>query len=126
MLKPEEQQALQQALGLKKPDTLSQDSETLKHINLFLSAIMFFHPDKWTLWINDQTVGPNNSFPGLLVKDVSADEIIISTEDSPQHLVSLKPNQSYVVHEGRVVEGDVRSAPATFANEQGLKKSLLH
>ncbi len=110
MLNPEEQEALQQALGLKKPETFLQDPETLKHVNLFLSAIMFFHPDKWTLWINDQIVGPKNSFPGLSVKDVSADEIIFTTEDSPHHLVSLKPNQSYVVHESRVVEGDARVA----------------
>lgn len=109
MLSPEEQEVLQQALGLKKHEVLLQDPETLKHVNLFLSAIMFFHPDKWTLWINDQIVGPKNSFPGVFVKDVSADEIIISTEESPNHLVSLKPNQSYVVDESRVVEGDVRT-----------------
>ncbi len=109
MLTPEEQDALQQVLGLKKSEVLSQDSEALKRVNLFLSAIMFFNPDRWTLWINDQTVSSKNSFPGLLIKDVSADEIIISTEDSPKHLISLKPNQSYIVHEGRVVEGDARN-----------------
>ena len=115
MLSSAEQTALQKALShqpgskikslenaLNFPD-YSPDSQTF-----FLSAILYFSPEKWTIWINDQMITNLGQMEGVHLKCVLPDHIILQTFKDKTIDFSLKPNQSFIVQEERVVEGDRR------------------
>ena len=83
--------AEQQALGpdndwdenlVSKP--ASGEGKNILQEVVFLSAILYFSPDKWTLWLNDQVVHQQGKFEGAMLKSVSPNHVILRllTKDS--------------------------------------------
>ncbi len=108
--------AEQQALGpdndwdenlVSKP--ASGEGKNILQEVVFLSAILYFSPDKWTLWLNDQVVHQQGKFEGAMLKSVSPNHVIFSLGDDGQEEFLLKPNQSLIVTTRKVVEGDRRA-----------------
>ena len=110
--------AEQQALGSDNDwdETLvsnpsSGDAKNMSQGVVFLSAILYFSPDKWTLWLNDQVVHQQGKFESISLKSVSPNHVVFSLGDDDQEEFLLKPNQSLIIMAKKVVEGDRRTFP---------------
>lgn len=119
MLSLAEQEALQQAQGLEQQilDKIEND-ESLKGSEnkynqdiIFLSAILYFSPDKWTIILNDQIITAQGYYQGILLKNVTPDQVILSMGEQNQLELPLRINQSFLADEKRIMEGDQRSKP---------------
>ena len=123
MLTRAEQTALEKALGIERRTGSPRDYDPERDIirfsqTFFLSAILYFAPDKWTLWLNDQVISNRDPTEGMILKSVLPDRIICQTTGEENIEFSLKPNQSFIVDEKRVVEGDKRFLSLSSSQEK--------
>lgn len=80
---------------------------------LFLSAILYFHSDQWTVWINDKSYTfEENGDDQLKLKNVTQHFIELELNNTFKKCVKLRTNQSLVTADCRVVDGDARLRPS--------------
>lgn len=75
---------------------------------LHLSALIFYEPQKWSLWFGDRQVRKDNLPPFLTDLKVFAHHIDVSVIPRPGAApipVRLRPNQTFLVDLQRIVEG---------------------
>ena len=78
---------------------------------LHFSAIMYISPRIWTVWLNGQRFSPDRWPEHVEALGVERDSIELTlrvTEGAAPVTVRLRPNQTYIVATGEVVEGAPR------------------
>ncbi len=76
---------------------------------LFLSAILYFTPSHWTVWINDKTyTADDTEDDGLKITKVTNHHIEFQLKDMAKRLTRLRANQSLVTVGHRIIDGDSR------------------
>lgn len=78
---------------------------------LHLSAIVYFSPSSWTIWLNGERVTPDRWPKHIEALAVERDSIQVKLRIGDDRLplsVQLWPNQTYIVSTGNVVEGAPR------------------
>jgi hypothetical protein len=104
---PEE--TLAEIVEMNDPDNLNI---TLVPDILFLSAILYFEPSQWTVWINDKTYTASDADDDLLkVSNVTKDSIELELKDYLKKSTKVRANQSLVISGRRVIDGDARIKP---------------
>ena len=76
---------------------------------IHLSAIVYHAPDDWRVWLNGESFTPGARAGPIEILKVSADRVVLAWRPRPgahQARIELRPNQTYVVASGRVVEGN--------------------
>ena len=78
---------------------------------LHLSAIVYFSPSSWTIWLNGERVTPDRWPKHIEALAVERDSIQVKLRIGDDRLplsVQLWPNQTYIVSTENVVEGAPR------------------
>lgn len=108
---PEEVNVLQDASTDIFPFSVSLTNNVL-----FLSAILYFSPSRWTIWINDKTYTTDDTEDATIkITNVTNDYVVFILKNIPKKSIKLRANQSLIVAECSIVEGDAR---------QGKSKSI--
>lgn len=111
MLSPSEENALEKALSdspnLQTPKNQQNDEDLM----LYLSSIIFVNEDKWTLWINDQRVSDHKNIPSnISIITVTSSHILFNLQNDPSRQFQLNADQTYMVQEQKIVDGDARKS----------------
>jgi hypothetical protein len=130
MLSLAEQEALQQAQGLDQQildkvwgNEASKELETKSNqAIIFLSAVLYFSPDKWTVIINDQIITAQGYSQGIWLKSVTPDQIVFSLEEQAPLEFFLRINQSFLINEKIIIEGDQRTKSDTLVVDKDIEK----
>ncbi|MFM7557890.1 MAG: hypothetical protein ACKO6C_04015 [Alphaproteobacteria bacterium] len=127
LTKQSDEEAKRQAEELKNVEASEENAKSY----IYLSSIMFFSPQSWSLWINEtKYMASTNKEDGeLFFKDLSQDKItvvwklsiskwkILSGKKSEEYApkinsanqveveFSLKPNQTFILSSNKVVDG---------------------
>ena len=119
MLSQAEQEALKHATqtkkATKKATPLSGDTRVNEHM-LYLSTIMYFDANRWTIWLNDSAIHKNDPLPWpLKLCEVSPHTICIELASSPTTKLTLRPHQSVDMSTGQIADGDQRMISSFFS-----------
>ncbi len=81
--------------------------DPIEDATLYLSSILYYSPDEWTIWINGVPIGPKQELKSIEVTEISSDYVDLLVPLSAQGMrpVRLAPNQTFVTKSGAVVEG---------------------
>jgi hypothetical protein len=75
---------------------------------IHLAAILYHAPDDWRIWLNGQSFTPAGRPGPIEILKVTAERVVLAWRPGsggPPRRVELRPNQTYVVASGAVVEG---------------------
>lgn len=90
------------------PEPVALKMEPVEHI-LFVSAILYFNQDQWTVWINDKTYTIDyNEDQYIKIVRVSNDQVQLELKNANQKIVRLRANQSLVPVCHNIIDGDAR------------------
>jgi len=83
------------------------DGSGIENATLYLSTILYFGPENWTIWINGSPVGPRQDFQEFEVTAIDANsvELVVPLSAQGMRPVRLSPNQTFVAKTGDVIEG---------------------
>jgi hypothetical protein len=76
--------------------------------SIHLGAIVYQAPDDWRVWLNGQSFTPAARPGPIAILKVTADRVVLIWRPGPgatPSRIELRPNQTYVVASGEVVEG---------------------
>lgn len=73
--------------------------------NIHLSAILYYGPQQWSIWINGIRVEPGQSLAGASVGVVTERHVDLMVGTEKPQPVRLRPNQTWLAGYGTVVEG---------------------
>jgi hypothetical protein len=113
MLTPEEVSILQAIVpednGLLEVDEVTNLNPCVLPEILFLSAILYFKPTHWTVWINDKTYTADDNEDSL-IKLVKVTQHLVEFElkDYFKKMNKMRANQSLITLGRRIVDGDAR------------------
>ena len=81
--------------------------DPIEDATLYLSTILYYGPDEWTIWINGVPINPRQELQSFEVTEISPDHVDLLVPLSAQGMrpVRLSPNQTFVTKSGAVVEG---------------------
>ena len=117
MLSPSQENAIEQALSDSPDFKTSKTQQSDEDLMLYLSSIIFVNEDKWTFWINDQRVSDLKSMPhNILIKTVTSSHILFNLQNDSNHQFQLNANQTFMVQEQKIVDGDARKSPPSQNN----------
>lgn len=71
----------------------------------YFSALIYFDSNKWTLWINDEKIQPNQQCQ-LPFKINVQQNCVILTVDNKDY--TLMPDQSFNLDDKKIINGDAR------------------
>ena len=109
MLSPSEENALEQVLSDSPNLQTSKTQQSDEDLMLYLSSIIFVNEDKWTLWINDQRVSDHkNILNNISITTVTSSHILFNLQKDPSRQFQLNANQTYMMQEQKIVDGDAR------------------
>jgi hypothetical protein len=82
-------------------------AEGIENATLYLSTILYFDPQNWTIWINGSPIGPRQDFQEFEVTAIDANsvELVVPLSAQGMRPVRLSPNQTFVAKTGDIVEG---------------------
>lgn len=111
MLSPSEENALEKVLSDSPNLQTSKTQQSDEDLMLYLSSIIFVNEDKWTLWINDQKVSDHKNIPNnISITTVTSSHILFNLQNDPSRQFQLNANQTYMVQEQKIVDGDARKS----------------
>lgn len=92
---------------------------------LHLSAIVYHDPTDWRVWLNGRRFTPNSRAGTIELVDVGPDAVWLLWHglDQPATPVQLRPNQSYVIVSGTIIEGRVEQ---TLTQLQGRTPAITN
>lgn len=81
--------------------------DPIEDATLYLSTILYYSPEEWTIWINGVPISPKQELRSFEVTEISPDHVDLLVPLSAQGMrpVRLSPNQTFVTKSGAVVEG---------------------
>ena len=79
----------------------------IENASLYLSTIMYYGPNDWTIWVNGVPIGPGQDFQSFQVGQIGPRfvELMVPLSAMGMRPVRLSPNQTFVVKTGAIVEG---------------------
>lgn len=85
----------------------SRGRDPIEDATLYLSTILYYGPDEWTIWINGVPIGPKQELKSFEVTEISPGHVDLLVPLSAQGMrpVRLSPNQTFVTKSGAVIEG---------------------
>jgi hypothetical protein len=97
------------AIGRKKEDD-SSNNGAIESATLYLSTIVYYGPQDWTVWVNGIPIRPGQEFQAFQITDIQPDHVELMVPLSAQGMrpVRLSPNQTFIAKTGTVVEGPWR------------------
>ena len=79
---------------------------------LFISAILYFQPTHWTVWINDKAyTADNNEDEFLKLVNVTQHSVELELKDFKKP-AKIRANQSLITTRRHVIDGDARIKPS--------------
>lgn len=113
MMTPEEVSLLN---SVAPDDTLLEISDEIANLTpavvpdiLFLSAILYFNPTHWTVWINDKIYTAEDAEDEQLkLVKVTQHLVELELKDYFKKCTKIRTNQSLVTIGHRIVDGDAR------------------
>lgn len=76
---------------------------------LFLSAILYFSPSHWTVWINDRTYTADDTEDKILkIRKVTNQYVLLQIKDKARKIIKLRANQSLLLPKRNIIDGDIR------------------
>lgn len=114
MLSQSEASTVEQALSDVSSSNISKTQQSDEDLMLYLSSIIFVNEDKWTLWINDQRISDHQSMPNnILINTITPSHILFNLQNDPKHQFQLNTNQTYMIEEQKIVDGDARKSQSS-------------
>jgi hypothetical protein len=88
-------------------DSQRNGASSIEKASLYLSTILYYGPDEWTIWVNGVPVGPDQDFQSFSVTSVGPNfvELLVPLSAQGMQPVRLSPNQTFIAASGTVVEG---------------------
>ena len=82
-------------------------SDAIESAALYLSTIVYYGPQNWTIWVNGKPIGPEQDFQSFKVTDIGPRfvEFLVPLSAQGMRPVRLEPNQTFIAKSGAVVEG---------------------
>jgi len=82
-------------------------SNKIEDASLYLSTIVYYGPEDWTIWVNGKPIGPSQDFTDFKVTDIGPRyvELLVPLSAQGMRPVRLEPNQTFISKSGAVVEG---------------------
>ena len=73
----------------------------------YLSSILYYGPNEWTIWVNGRPIGPRQDFETFRVTEITPQYVKLLVPLSAQGMrpIKLEPNQTFVAESGVVIEG---------------------
>ncbi len=94
-------------------DAVTEEKEAQRKLRfsstaLHLSSIVYSGPQTWAIWLNGRRITPNRLPENM--KAVSVDKYSVRFDYKPSRIkpavkVRLRPNQSYLISTGKIIEG---------------------
>lgn len=76
---------------------------------LFLSAVLYFSPTHWTVWINEKSYTADDIEDSTLkIIKVTNHYIEFELKDTIKKIIKLRSNQSLITIGYRIIDGDAR------------------
>lgn len=100
---PTERQTIESEIRQNPPEQTVRS----KHL-LHLSSILYFAPDRWTIWLQGRRFTPQTQAPDITILQVTADAVSLHYKragSSETIQVTLRPHQSVNLLSGSVSEG---------------------
>jgi hypothetical protein len=90
-----------------KDDKKKENSNAIENAKLYLSTILYYGPNDWTIWVNGIAIGPKQEFQSFQITDIKPNyvELTVPLSALGMRPVKLSPNQTFIVASGTVVEG---------------------
>lgn len=84
-----------------------RDDSAIEEATLYLSTILYYGPNDWTIWINGLPINPGENFRSFQVTDIGPSHVDLLVPLSAQGMrpVRLAPNQTFITSSGTIVEG---------------------
>lgn len=81
--------------------------DAIEDATLYLSTILYYGPDEWTIWVNGSPITARQDFSSFEITSIGPDfvELLVPLSAQGMRPVRLSPNQTFVVQSGAVVEG---------------------
>ena len=114
------------AVSRKGQPLIPTASEAYQAVDiLHLSAIVYHDPTDWRVWLNGRRFTPNSRAGTIEIVEVGPDAVWLLWHglDQPATPVQLRPNQSYVMASGTIVEGRVGQ---TLTQLQGRRPAITN
>ncbi len=128
MLSQAEQEALRAFTKKKQTSELASNEIDLSPgaINkdiVYLSSILDFGDNKWTIWLNDRPLHPeeHHDWPFNIVA-VNFHSLTVQL-DTPGRKVTLAPHQSLNIRDGQVFDGDYRRSNSESSSHPNTPSS---
>lgn len=88
-------------------DDKKGSGNSIENATLYLSTIMYYGPNDWTVWVNGVPIGPGQEFQSFQITDIKPTYVELTVPLSAQGMrpVRLSPNQTFIVASGTVIEG---------------------
>ena len=98
---------IQSRIGQAEAGAGANAMSTFENASLYLSSILYFGPNDWTIWVNGVPIEPKQDFQAFRVTDISPSsvELLVPLSAMGMRPVRLGPNQTFLVKSGVVVEG---------------------
>ncbi|MGE0282890.1 MAG: hypothetical protein AB7E79_03715 [Rhodospirillaceae bacterium] len=84
-----------------------RSADGIENATLYLSTILYFGPENWTVWINGAPIGPRHDFQEFEITAIDSNsvELVVPLSAQGMRPVRLAPNQTFVARTGDIVEG---------------------
>lgn len=84
-----------------------RSEEAIENAALYLSTIVYYGPQDWTIWVNNKPIGPTQDFSSFKITDIGPRyvELVVPLSANGMRPVRLEPNQTFISKSGNVVEG---------------------
>ena len=81
--------------------------DAIENATLYLSTIVYYGPQSWTIWVNGKPISPGEEFKSFQITDIGPRfvELLVPLSAQGMRPVRLEPNQTFVAKSGAVVEG---------------------
>jgi len=73
----------------------------------YLSSILYYGPNEWTIWVNGRAIGPNQDFETFRITEITPHyvQLLVPLSALGMRPIRLEPNQTFVAESGVVIEG---------------------
>jgi len=98
------------AANVQEKDGKKESDDAIESAKLYLSTILYYGPNDWTIWVNGIAIGPRQEFQSFQITDIKPNyvELTVPLSALGMRPVKLAPNQTFIVASGTVVEGPWR------------------
>lgn len=100
---PAQSQMIEQSVRARAPEQ-NAASKNLLH----LSSILYFAPDRWSIWLQGRRFGPDTREKGITIRQVTPEGVTLDYEKlsgGAPRTITLRPHQSVNLLTDEIIEG---------------------